>query len=170
VVCCDAGGEAVKNRKIIPLVDKSELENNERIFRRSISKKRSYEAWFAASCWIRFISDIKQSKLTARDKRGRREMLMFDFVNQIFGAVKTRDGQFFRDFAYFLERQGQVESKVRLWLAEKHFARDINGVPKHYTHTELLDDAQCNGIELDERQLRRLMKESHFTFKHSHCK
>lgn len=56
--------------------------------------------------------------------------------------------------------------KIRLWLALKH-TPNKKGILPSYTHDDLLDDAAAHGLKMDERQLRRLMDEAGFSFKHS---
>lgn len=161
----------MKQRKIIPLTRRltkiDEWRNNERVFRRSLSKKRLYRAWLLASQWIGFLNNCKARKLTPDEKRSDREFLTFQIAGEIFNSIQKRDGKFFQDFGHFLEIGAEPDSRVRLWLAEKHHIADDHGKPMRYTHNELLDDAERKGITIDERQLRRLMKESGFSFKNS---
>ena len=111
-----------------------------------------------------------------------RPALFRDMERRIRESLQTSNADFFRWFADALETKGRSWSKVREWLVWKHLPRSRSlielikrrgekgpipeSVPR-FTHAQLLADADQEGIVISDRQLRRLMRELGFRFKHS---
>ena len=122
-------------------------------------------AWYNAKVWVYFFEARKadwflrlMSSVSAVLRGNVMNSAHKTLVSKIFEAIESSNAQFFRDFADALEIKARVRCGVRAWLVKKHCPDDAGVVPK-FTHPELLNDADSNGIEIDERQLRRLMVE-----------
>ena len=148
--------------------DSKEQLKNELAYQRAVCKDRKkYFAWLAARDWVWHLKKKRRPQLSLEEKKALIQRLSNELGVQVFNAVKSGDANYFRYLADFIESGATRFSEARFWLADKHIQRDERGRLKRYTHDQLLNSAQTDGINIDERQLRRLMSEAGFKFKNS---
>ena len=125
---------------------------------------KKFHAYASAGCWKTYFE--QRTSVSEKVTRRRREHLFSTMEWEVENALKNKNAEFFRRFADELEAPYEVACEVRLWLFGM-YAPTPESLSPRYTHAELMEAAEAKGIQIDERQLRRLMREMGFTFKHS---
>jgi hypothetical protein len=174
-----------------PSPQKARKEDVQRAVTLAYCKKprRNFWAWMIAGHWREYVKAEEAKSTREKMEQGvfcdrklisdlKRNPYMPALIHLVVDCVRGGNADKLHAFADYLTGKGladatkkhgerlRPEDAVRLWLAEKH-APNEKGIVPSYEHKDLLDDAEAHGFNIDERQLRRLMKELGFSFKHS---
>lgn len=119
-----------------------------------------------ARCWVLLAKQFHKRTWPEQVVINFRNGLLETFMVATHNALKTANANFFRHFADALETKGAPHHLQKRFLSEIHKPDSSGRVPR-FTHSQILDDAARRGIEMDERQLRRLMGELEYSFKNA---